>query len=499
MNGLSKEEKKLRLRPIEENFSFFAKISVLFGMIYPFCLYRNPFGVTYPLFVLFSCICFLAACQKLSVPIKKGSWFLLAVAMLLGISTFLTADPFLHFFNKLALILLGAVLALHQFYNDKSWNIGKYSVAIFLYFWHSLIALPWPLVHALHHRKEGGARNWQLLLLPAAGLMVAFPVCLLLILILCQADAVFSSMMWWFLKHAFSPFALVHITVMLVFGIFAPYCLICSCCLRKIPETTPNRQALPPAMAEAFIGAIGFVYLLFCAVQIFYLFLGKGSLPEGYTYSSYARRGFFQLLLVAFFNLALVLCCLKYVRPRTCLRLLLTLVTACTYVLIASAAYRMALYVNEYHLSYLRILVLWFLALLFVLMLGVARIIWKPEFPLFWFFVATVSVFYVSLSLARPDAIIARSYVARLDPATATESQFRYLTEGLCADAAPAVATLGLDLEELRQRSGNHTGKGWAWRISRQPGRSRLNPRAYPDGVRSYNYSVETARRLFGQ
>ena len=43
------------------------------------------------------------------------------------------------------------------------------------------------------------------------------------------------------------------------------------------------------------------------------------------------------------------------------LRVVLTVFSACTYVMIASAAMRMLLYVDAYSLSFLRILVLWFL------------------------------------------------------------------------------------------------------------------------------------------
>ena len=112
------------------------------------------------------------------------------------------------------------------------------------------------------------------------------------------------------------------------------------------------------------MSAVALLYLFFSGIQVIYLFLGKGSLPEGVTYSSYARQGFFQLLFVAVMNLVMVLMNLKFFKRSRFLNGVLTVICGCTYVMIASAAYRMALYVGEYHLTYLRVLVLWFLLLL---------------------------------------------------------------------------------------------------------------------------------------
>ncbi|NBH72914.1 DUF4173 domain-containing protein [Clostridiaceae bacterium] len=499
MTALSREEAKneamLRLSPVAGDFPFFAGTSLLFGLMFAFCLHDNPCGITYPLFVLFACACGIRICRRLSLPIKKGSWFLLAAALLLGLSTFYTADPFLHCMNSLALVLLGAVFALHQFYEEQDWNIGKYMSAIMLYFLQALGALPWPFCHASSYKKETGTKGFRLLLLFLAGFSAALPVCLILTALLCQADAVFSSLVEWLAGHLFSPAALLEMAAQAAFGSLALYCLVCSCCLRRIAREVPNRQCLHPAIAITCLSSISLVYLLFCAIQVFYLFLGRGSLPEGYTYASYARQGFFQLLWVASFNLAMVLCCLKYVRPHKCLRLLLTLVCLCTFIMLASAAYRMLLYVQQYHLTYLRVLVLWFLALLFVLMSGVCLMIWIQNFRLVPYCVAAITIFYVGLAWLRPDSIVAQDYVSRLDPQTATESELAWLSFAFSADAAPAAASLGLSLDELRARSQCQSPFGWYWYISRSGGDSDQ----YPDGLRTYNASIAKARELFGQ
>jgi len=76
-----------------------------------------------------------------------------------------------------------------------------------------------------------------------------------------------------------------------------------------------------------------------------YLFIGNMQLPEGYTYSGYAREGFFQLLAVCILNLLLVLICLYLFRENIVLKLILTLISGCTYIMILSSALRMIMYI----------------------------------------------------------------------------------------------------------------------------------------------------------
>jgi len=110
--------------------------------------------------------------------------------------------------------------------------------------------------------------------------------------------------------------------------------------------------------------------MIFSVIQIVFLFSGGMILPDGYTYAEYAHQGFFQLLFLCIFNLILVLCCMAVFEMNRWLKMILLIFSACTYVMIASSAYRMILYISNYHLTFLRILVLWFLALLVVLMAG---------------------------------------------------------------------------------------------------------------------------------
>ena len=119
-----------------------------------------------------------------------------------------------------------------------------------------------------------------------------------------------------------------------------------------------DKRKYSPVIAITVNLVLLVVYLLYCGIQVIYLFMRQGTLPEGYTYSSYAHEGFFQLVFVCLINIMLVLLCRKYSADNLVLKSLLCLISGCTYVMIASAAYRMYLYIGAYKLTFLRLYVL---------------------------------------------------------------------------------------------------------------------------------------------
>ena len=162
------------------------------------------------------------------------------------------------------------------------------------------------------------------------------------------------------------------------------------------------------------------------------------TLPAGYTYASYARQGFFQLLFLCIFNLMLVLCCMTKYEMSRLLRIVLLVFSGCTYMMIASSVYRMIMYIDAFYLTFLRILVLWFLALLAVLMAGVMGNIIKENFSLFRYGIVVVTVFYLVFSFGHPDYWIAKYNLAMMEDEM-SYSDVSYLCS-LSLDAAPAIA-----------------------------------------------------------
>ncbi len=480
-------QRAILLAPILESFPFFAGLSFLFGVLFTFCLYKNPCSITYPIFTGISCLLGIFICQKLHIPMKKGSWFLLTTALLVGISTCRTADSFIIFINGIALLLLGFIFSLHQFYEDKTWNIGKYLSSIFLQFIYAVESITLPFRHLKQYLKTQDNKSIRQLPVLFVGFLAALPILALLTTLLGEADIIFSDLMTHIFYDFLQPVTLFDLCFRTIFGALALYCLVCSCCLHKISQENADRRKGNPLLVITGLSMIAIIYILFCSIQVIYLFLRRGSLPEEYTFSSYARQGFFQLLLVAFLNLTIVLCCLKYVRPQKVLQMILTIICFCTYIMIASACYRLMMYVREYHLSYLRVLALWFLTVLAILMAGVTWLIWHQQFPLFSYSLVVVSICYVALALARPDSVIAWDYVNHLDKNEVSPKDLYYLNS-LSADAAPAFSFLFHTQEkdhELFTNLADYYYTQHTWSEYRTL------------GIRNYNFSFAQAKKLF--
>ena len=443
--GRAEEKLSARLQRIGKEFGFFGVLSIFYGVSASFCLFRNPLGITVPLFVAVTYGAAFLIFRKMGVPIKKDSYLLAAVSLLIGLSACFTGNMAVgYYMNRLALILLFCIFILHQCHQDNKWNIGKYMASIVLYLAQAVGMVLYPFRHLGEYilsLKDKRSRNVFRLL---AGACAAVPAVIFLCVLLSGADMVFRNMLSVVISKFLNPVTLFMVVIQTIFWSLAMYCLVCSAYGGSISDGMVNVRRHSPVAAVSFMAMVGLVYLVFCVIQIVYLFMGKGSLPEGMTYSQYARQGFFQLLFVAVLNLVMVLMCIKYCREHVLLKAILLVISLCTYVMIASAVYRMMLYVQQYHLTFLRVLVLWFLAMLVVLMAGVVLLIFNRAFPLFRFCLVAISVFYLGFAWIKPDYVIARYNVEH--GACQGEEGLGYFA-ALSSDAAPVVAGLK-DLEK---------------------------------------------------
>lgn len=437
----------------KENYGFFAPAAFFYAVFYVFCMYRNGSGITFPFFVGGGLLFLCCSLPKLGLTLKKGSIFYMVASVLLGISTFLTDDARIIDFNKLGIFLLFMSLLLKQFCDTSKWKLGKYIGSILTIMFACIGEVGRPFTDGKVYRKNNPNKNSKKLWAAVIGFIIAVPLFFVVLLLLASADAVFRQIVSKPLENI--SFGSVMIVVcQIAFIFFASYTLLSYLCGRTLKEEVKDRRTGEPVMAITVTGLLTLLYLLFSGIQIGGLFLNKLQLPEGYTYAMYAREGFFQLLTVGFINLVIVLVCMEYFRENKILKAVLTVMSLCTFVMIASSAMRMIIYIHYYYMTFDRLLVLWGLALLSFLFVGIVVNIFKEDFPLFRYSVAVVTVLYLLLSFAKPDYIIAKVNISKTvhEDYDATEftdrkpySDYYYLSE-LSADAAPVLVPF---LQEL--------------------------------------------------
>ena len=105
------------------------------------------------------------------------------------------------------------------------------------------------------------------------------------------------------------------------------------------------------------------------------------------------------------------------------------------------------MYIRCYALTFLRMFVLWSLAVIFLLMTGIIISIYKQHFPFFKYSMVMVTVLYLGLSFSHPDYWIAKYNLGILSGSEiySRGTDGRYLSR-LSADAAPIL----LDAETMK-------------------------------------------------
>ena len=180
----------------------------------------------------------------------------------------------------------------------------------------------------------------------------------------------------------------------------------------KFNKTMDNAASIPRLSLYTVNAVICCFYILFIGIQATYFIdiLG-GSLPADFTYSDYARRGFFELLAVALINIVFIAVAKilsvknennKYLRIHIILNSILTLV------LISVAFAKMYLYISTYGLTTLRIIPSVFMIFLCFVFAFIIMGEFKKNFPVTKLSFYAGNILFVLLCLANIDAVVAR-------------------------------------------------------------------------------------------
>ncbi len=438
VNIVSKEEGIMK-----KQYPFFIIAATIYAIFSTFCLYKNASGIMAPVFVIGTFIYIFLCIRKLEVAIRKDNIFYIVSITVLAFSLFLTDDSKIIVMSYLGIFSLMIIFMLHLFYEDKGWNFEKYLFVIGSLLVEILAALGTPFSYGKEYRRENKneenkiwKRNFRNI---AIGLGVAFPLLIVILALLISADRIFGNYIIQVLEGIVIPENLFGVLFLSIFIFFTSFCILSALAKKKINEELIHKRQQEPIIAITFTFMLSLIYFIFCIVQIMGLFLRQMQLPIGYSYADYAREGFFQLLGVSLINQMLVLICLSFFKDNKILKINLTFISLCTFILIASSAYRMLLYINVYHLTFLRIFVLWALLVICLIMIGILIYIYKQSFSIFRYSMIVVTLLYLCLAYSRPDYWIAKVNVETIDVNKMELTRYydsNYLYR-LSSDAAP--------------------------------------------------------------
>lgn len=417
------DERHVRLRT---DARYFLLLSLALGAVFAL-LFVNAYalGLNAALLAAAMAAATLLALGKLGLRERKRDIFWSVSLVLLGLSIAWTANYMTQNVSFLGMFIAELLWLMNAFADILSWRFGRVVSGGFRLVGRIITHLGEPFRH-LAALRRGGKQTTRSVLL---GIVIAVPLLWIVVSLLASADAAFGAL----IERIFGVWSVsktVRTVIRAVFYTLIPALVFYSALAAQTERSdfpAKEKRRASALVAITFTGALAVVYAVFCGIQIAVLFAGDVSaLPEGMTYAEYAREGFFQLLLVSGINVVLIITAQRRFVSSKALRALLVFLTVCTYLMEASSAMRMMLYVNAYGLTYLRLLVLWFLSLLALILGAAVYTVFHENFRLFRFTLIVCMALWLVFAFARPDAIAARYNLAKHGLDDTTEAEIAY-------------------------------------------------------------------------
>ncbi|WP_010098353.1 DUF4153 domain-containing protein [Ornithinibacillus scapharcae] len=160
------------------------------------------------------------------------------------------------------------------------------------------------------------------------------------------------------------------------------------------------------------------IYVLFVAIQFKYFF-GE-AIQENLTYAEYARRGFFELLIVTLINWSILLACIKLAKVRKkslgyFLKGLYSLLIANSSIILTSAYMRLSEYESAYGFTMDRVLAHIFMVFLMVIFAYTFIRVWLEGISLSHFYLIAGLIFYTGLNVVDLEEIIVGNNLNRFE------------------------------------------------------------------------------------
>ncbi len=437
--------------------------AVIIGWSFDLLYWGKPMGISFAIQILL----FLAGLWFLSRQenkhLARTNLSLIGLILTFGVLTFLREEPFTRTLNHLmSLLFLGLLLLSFQGGRWAAYNLADYVMGSFRLLIH-MIALPVDLISdqrsnsAEDQENDPGGRTdpgWKKTIPFLRGILLALPIVAILASLLSAADPIFSE---WFsnlielLNLENLPEYILRLFLIGMWTFISAGLLLYALLKSDEESLIGLEKPWPPRFlgfteTSIILGSINLLFLAFVTIQFRYFFGGEKNISlEGFTYAEYARRGFGELLAVAFFTL-LFLMILNTIALRSSRRhqivfsVLSSALTVFIWVILLSSHQRLALYESAYGFTRLRtyshLCILW-VGILFAAVLAL-EILGKPRY----FSIAAVGAvagFVLTMNAINVDQLIVRRNLERA--ATMENALDVHYLKTLSNDAIPAMVT----------------------------------------------------------
>lgn len=448
------------MEPIPRGRLFLALTAVFCVLLVDTLVFHGPAaGLTAAVFAWYA---LLLAWLGPGFLLPPSSRVLFLFDLFLGLTFALGSNWYFRLWNLLALLVLLPLHALSVTGRLPWWRPAMLWERLRLLFrgLFGRLSAPFAVLTAGKRAKDS-RRAWTV----AAGVCGALALVALLLPVLASADALFAAA-----TEGLRSFIRLHFTTALwelLWGlVLTPFVFGLLVSLRGPGPDTAAKA--PKADSLAFVlvlAALNLLYLLFLGVQSAGLFGGPDYLAaRGISYADWARSGFFQMVGVTILNLSVLLSALTFSRREgrawKALRLLSAVLAAESLVLLASACWRMTLYVSAYGLSFKRLMTYWGMVMMALFLLAALRKVQRPDFSFCRAAFPLALAGWLVINCVPVDYLVAKNQVDRYLSGESAVIDAEYLLYDLSYDT----------LSQLDRLDGNLICQDW-----RNGGQRRLS------------------------
>ncbi len=400
-----KESKNIKLFDLTKIDSIYIVILTIASIFLSFlgitCGFRGGFAVTnIPIIVTMVLFCF-----KKGFKFKLNSVVYLFEIILLSAVFLVTSNGTVRFFSFAIMFFISFLL----FFSIAKKNKDKNELDFFTSMGTTLLDggisnIP-ITARSLFSDDKNGRKIFSKILI---GIAASLPVLLVVIPLLMASDEAFSGLIKIFGDNVFV------LILKMILGLIIAIMLISFCLTLKnngIAEPAElNLKKTDKTVLISFLSSISVCYILYLVSQLAYFFSAfKGLLPNDYSFTlaTYARRGFFEMCVIAVINFGLIFCTHLFAKENNIIsKILNVFICVFTLIIIATAISKMFLYIENFGMTKLRIITTAFMIFLSIMFIALLIKIFVSKIIIVKFGIALAGLFLIVLGLFNINSFI---------------------------------------------------------------------------------------------
>ena len=449
-------------------------VSLVSGIVYNTLFFKKEIGLSFFIYIIYSLIIFTFVTYKMDKAYfykqvnDKKIWilFILIAILLLSARLFISSNNFFNFFCVITVICLAitycGIIAgeLNKVFEDINWvgYLIKCCLEPIGFLFKPFIYIGEFLKLKKNNNKgKANSKSKKIFI----GVLISVPILLIIIPLLASADYVFNNYFENILERLDKIFIEQSIKdtlnyILLFVFIFAfsfgfKYLFFRNKDENRITnkEIEQTKISFDGTIFLTILVLVNIVYMVFCFVQIKYLF-SQNILPDGFSYSQYARKGFAELVIVSIINYSILMIsiiCTKDLKRlgHKIRKILLFVLSIATFIMIYSSYYRMNLYENYYGYTRLRLVVYAFLLYEAIMIFLTLTNIITGKVKLFKTAVVLAIIMFTTLNYINVDKIIVNENIKRYS--VTNKIDIDYLLT-LSYDSLPIIIEAKYDLDD---------------------------------------------------